>query len=121
MNGKKTAYWKFYYKNGKIKKEGHFKENLETDYWYFYTKNSLKEKQGHYKKGIKDSWWLFYDNSGNINHKCQFKNNKKNGYCLIYKDNSLIKASKFKEGKQVQEWTDFASFTKENNLDDLKQ
>lgn len=120
LNANKTDYWKFYYKNGTLKKEGHFKDNLETKYWYFYSLNSSLEQEGHFKKGKKNNWWLFYDKKGFVNHKCQLKNNQKDGYCLIYKKKKLIKASKFKEGKKIKEWTDFSSFKKENNLNDLK-
>ncbi|RCS27951.1 hypothetical protein DUT90_03715 [Polaribacter sp. WD7] len=121
LNDKKTAYWKFYYQNGNLKKEGHFKENLEIDYWYFYYRNSHKEKEGHYIKGSRSNWWLFYNNKGEIIHKCQLENNLKNGYCLIYSDNKLIKASKFKQGVKIKEWTSFSSFKSENNLNDLRQ
>lgn len=121
QNGdKKTAFWKYYYKNGNIKKEGRFTDNLETNYWYFYSKFATKEKEGHFIKGIKTNWWLFYDSNGDISHKCQLKNNQKNGYCLIYKKRKLVKASKYKNDKKIQEWTDFSSFRKENSLNDLK-
>ncbi|WP_235869082.1 toxin-antitoxin system YwqK family antitoxin [Polaribacter aquimarinus] len=120
LNENKTEYWKFYYQNGNIKKEGHFKNNLEIKYWYFYRRNSGIEKEGHFKEGRKSNWWLFYDNKGVVNHKCQLKNNKKNGYCLIYNNSKLIKASKFKHGKKIKEWTDFSSFKDENNLNDLR-
>jgi antitoxin component YwqK of YwqJK toxin-antitoxin module len=121
LNGKKTAYWKFYYKNGNLQKEGAFKHNLEDKYWYFYSGNSSKKKEGHYKNGTKNNWWLFYDSNGNINHKCQLKNNQKNGYCLLYKEQKLVKASKYKNGKKLKEWTDFLSFKDENNLNELRQ
>ncbi len=121
INDSKVDYWKFYYKNGALKKEGHFKNNLETKYWYFYDQNNHLEKEGHYKKGNQNNWWIFYDKEGNINHKCQLLNNKKNGYCLIYNKRELIKASKYKEGKKIKEWTDFSVFKSENNLNDLRE
>jgi antitoxin component YwqK of YwqJK toxin-antitoxin module len=120
LNENKIDYWKFYYRNGNLKKEGHFKDNLETNYWYFYSGNSTIEKEGHFKKGNKSEWWLFYDKIGNVNHRCQLKDNQKNGYCLIYIDKKLVKASKFKRGKKIKEWTDFSSFRKENSLNDLR-
>lgn len=119
-NNEKINFWKFYYKNGTLKKEGHYKNNLPTKYWYFYRRNSSKEKEGHFVNGKQNNWWLYYDNSGYINHKCQLKNNKKNGYCLLYKKKKLIKAVKFKNGKKINEWTDFSSFKKENSLKDLR-
>ena len=120
LNDKKTAFWKFFYRNGNIKKEGYFKDSLETKYWYFYTPNSVKEKEGHFKNGVKHDWWLFYDANGYVTHKCQIENNQKDGYCLIYKNKKLVKASKYKEGKKIKEWTDFSSFRSENSLNDLR-
>ena len=116
----KTDFWTFYSQNGNIKKQGHFKNNHPIKYWYFYRKNGSLEKEGHFADGKKNSWWLFYDNEGNINHKCQFKNNQKNGYCLLYKKKKLVKALHFSNGNKINEWTDFSSFKKENNLMDLK-
>ncbi|WP_299106389.1 hypothetical protein [uncultured Tenacibaculum sp.] len=120
LKDKKTKYWKFYYKNGTLKKEGHFKNNLPIKYWYFYRKDASKEKEGHFVNGKQNKWWLYYDNDGNVNHKCQLKNDKKNGYCLLYKKQKLVKAVKFKNGKKINEWTDFSSFKKENSLKDLQ-
>jgi antitoxin component YwqK of YwqJK toxin-antitoxin module len=120
LNNHKIDYWKFFYKNGNLKKEGLFKDNLETKYWYFYSENSIKEKEGHFIEGQQNDWWLFYDKKGHVIHKCQLKNNQKNGYCLIYQEGTLIKASKFKKGKKINEWKDFSSFKKENSLSDLR-
>lgn len=120
FNNAKVDYWKFYYENGNLKKEGLFKDNLETKYWYFYSENEGKEKQGHFKLGKKYGWWLFYDKKGNVHHRCQLQNNQKNGYCLVYKEGKLIKASKYKDGKKLNEWRDFSSFKKENTLSDLQ-
>ena len=119
-NELKTGFWTYYYKNEVVKKRGHYKNNLPTKYWYFYRKNGVLEKEGHFVNGTKNNWWLFYDEKGNINHKCQLTNNQKNGYCLLYKENRLIKALRFKKDKKIKEWTDFSSFKKENNLNDLK-
>ena len=119
-NNLKSGYWKFYYTNGNLKKEGHFKKDLETKYWYFYNNDASKNKEGHYLAGKQHKWWLFYDTMGQINHKCQLKNNQKNGYCLIYKMDKLIKASKYKKGKKIKEWSDLKSFKKENSLFDLR-
>lgn len=116
----KVNYWRFYHKNGLVKKEGHYKNNLPTKYWYFYRNDASKEKEGHFVKGKQNKWWLYYDNDGNVNHKCQLKDNQKNGYCLLYKKQKLIKAVKFKNGKKINEWTDFSSFRKENSLKDLR-
>ena len=114
-------YSKSYHNNGKMKAEGWMLNNKKTDYWFFYRKDATKEKEGHYINDNKENWWIFYDKLEEVSFKCQFKKNKKNGYCLIYKNNNLVKASKFKDGKLIKEWNDFDSFRKENNLRDLRQ
>lgn len=120
VNNKKTDYWIFYYPNGNIKQKGHFKNNLKHKYWYFYHENSNKQKEGHFKNGLQNDWWAFFDKNGVLKNKCQLRDNEKNGYCLVYKNDKLVKASKFTKGKKVKEWTDFSSFKRENNLNDLR-
>ena len=120
IDSKKDGYWKFYYRNGELQKKGHLSKDKPTNYWYFYRNNGMLESEGHYNKGAKTKWWLFYDTMEKINHKCQLKNNKKNGYCLIYSNDILVKASKFKDGKKIKEWTDLKSFKKENNVSNLQ-
>jgi antitoxin component YwqK of YwqJK toxin-antitoxin module len=117
-HGKKTSFWKYYYSNGTLKKEGYYKDNLEHKYWYFYRLNTVIEKEGHFKQGLQNNWWLFYDKAGNVSYKCQLK---KNGYCLLYKMDKLVKAYKYKNDKKIKEWTDFFSFKSENSLNDLRK
>lgn len=120
QNNEKTKYWKFYYENGTLKKEGRYYKDKETKYWYFYRADGTKVREGHFINGVKSKWWLFYDDMEIVDHKCQLKNNQKNGYCLMYKNKKLISARKYKNGKQLKEWTDLKSFKKENNLRDLQ-
>lgn len=116
----KTDYWKFYHENGKISEQGHYKYGKREKYWYFYNKNRVRTKEGHYSKDEQVDWWLFYDPQGRINHKCQLDMGVKNGYCLKYKDEKLTSAELYSNGEKVREWTNFAAFTKENSLSDLK-
>ncbi len=120
VDSKKDGYWKFYYRNGQLEKEGHLSKDKPTKYWYFYRDNGILESEGHYESGTKTNWWLYYDSAEKINHKCQLKNGHKNGYCLIYSNDKIVKASKFKDGKKIKEWTDFKSFKKDNKLSDLR-
>ncbi|TNJ43875.1 hypothetical protein KFZ70_07395 [Tamlana fucoidanivorans] len=117
---KKQNYWYFYHPNGKIKAEGHYTENVKTNYWIFYNYNGKKEKEGRFLQNKKSGWWLFYDKNQNIEHKCQLKDNLKNGFCLIYKNEVLVAASKYKSGKKLKEWTNFADFKRDNKLSNLK-
>ena len=116
----KIRYWQFYYPNGNPMKKGHYKKDTKVGYWYFYQSNGLLEREGHFVNGTMGLWWLFYDAQGNIDHKCQLAKGIKNGYCLRYKDEKLISAAKYRNGKKVKEWYDFYSFKKDNDLSKLK-
>lgn len=119
-NGIKTGYWRFYHRNGKLAAKGHFRKGKRVDYWYFYSKKGNLQKEGHYLNGTKANWWQFYDSYGRLIHKCQLNKGKKDGYCLMYRNNDIVKAEKYKNGKRLKAWTSFSSFKKENKLSDLR-
>lgn len=118
--GAKTAYWIYYHPNGKRFKEGHYQKNRRINYWKFFRGTGKPLREGNYENGEKTDWWLFYDHIGKLNHKCQMENGKKNGYCLTYNNEKLASAEKYANGKKIKEWYSFSSFTKENNVSDLK-
>ncbi|WP_298237781.1 hypothetical protein [uncultured Algibacter sp.] len=117
-NAQKT-YKKVYYANGHLKAEGWIENGVKINYWHFYRENGTKHSEGHFIDGKKNNWWLFYDDMEKVNHKCQLENNQKNGYCLMYNNEKLVSARKYKNGKQIKEWTTFVSFKRENKLSDL--
>lgn len=89
-------------------------------YWYYYYLNGKVKSEGHYKENKKTKWWVFYNEDGTVKFKCQFKKDLKDGYSLCYKENKLYKSEKFKENKKLNEWFSISDFRKENNLSDLK-
>ncbi len=101
-------------------KKGHYRNNTKEGYWYFYSKNGVLEKEGHFIDGNMEHWWLFYDDRGTIDHKCQLTKGVKDGYCLRYENEKLISAEKYKKGEKVNEWYDFYSFKKDNDLSKLR-
>lgn len=119
-NSKKVDYWIVYYKNGQVKEKGHYNLGVREKYWHFYSSDGAPESEGHFFNGKKNDWWSYCNSKGEIIHKCQLQNNIKDGYCLHFKDNEIVKASKYSEGKKQQEWTDYSLFTHENNLLDLR-
>jgi len=120
MGDSKIRYWKYYHPNGQIASEGHYKDNKKQNYWYFYQAEGTKEKEGHFVNDQASNWWSFYDVNGTLIHKCQLKNGIKNGYCLMYNKKKIVSARKYKQGKKINEWYDFKSFKRDNNLSDLQ-
>ena len=116
----KSGYWIYYFENGITAQEGHYKAGKKEDYWYFYFENGTVKKEGHYKQGSSVDWWIYYNKLGHIVHKCQLDRGVKNGYCLKYKDQKLRSAERYRNGNKINEWFDFSSFKRDNNLSDLK-
>lgn len=116
----KTDYWRFYHTNGKVSEQGFFGYDKREKYWFFYDENRIRTQEGHYKNDERIGWWLFYDKKGRIDHKCQLNLGVENGYCLKYKDEKLISAEAFSEGKKIKEWKNLDAFTQENNLSEVQ-
>ncbi len=113
--GKKEAYWKFYYFNGNLKSEGHYHNGIAEKYWKFYYPNGKMSKEGHVIDGKKTAWWVFYNSLGEKVEECEFVDGKKHGFRLFYRNNDqLYKAQKYNQGVEVGEWTDYASFVRDN-------
>lgn len=119
-NNYKTGYWRFYHSNGKLSEKGHFTKGKRSGYWYFYSATGGLREEGHFENNEKADWWLFYDALGNVNHKCQLSEGIKNGYCLMYKNDDIVKAEKYRNGKKIKSWSSFSSFRRENKLSDLR-
>ena len=117
---KKAGYWKFYFENGAIAHQGHYESDRKDNYWYYFFENGQVEKEGHYSTGSALNWWIYYNQKGHIIHKCQLDKGIKNGYCLKYSDQKLISAEKYQNGQKIDEWFNFSSFKRDNNLSDLK-
>lgn len=113
-NEMKTAYWKFYYSNGQMMKEGHYRNDLPVKYWFFYRMDGTKIMEGHFDRGMKSKWWIFYNAEGKVLMKCEYLNNRQHGYCLYFREDEIVRAEQYVEGKKKAEWTDLESFKKDH-------
>lgn len=109
----KTDYWFYYYENGKKKEEGSYKNNIRSKYWKFYFADGNRQMEGRFENGLAKDWWIFYkDNS--VMKKAEYSGGKQNGYALYYANGTLTKAEKYKDDIKIGEWTDYASFKRDN-------
>ncbi len=112
-NGIRVKYWKFYTAQGKLKEAGHFAAGKRAGYWYFYNENGTKTAEGSFANDEKTNWWKFYVN-GKKESAVQYSNNLRNGYCLRYSNGDVYKCEKYKNDSKISEWTDMASFMRDN-------
>ncbi|MBW1299104.1 toxin-antitoxin system YwqK family antitoxin [Aquimarina litoralis] len=66
VDGKKNGFWKFFYRNGKIKAEGHYQYNVKQGYWKEYYKNGNVKSEGHIDNCKPSGYWKFYDQKNNL-------------------------------------------------------
>ena len=109
----KTDYWFFYYENGKTKEEGFYNVNKRNKYWKFYKVDGTKQMEGRFKSDLAYGWWVFYIND-RVEKKVEYDEGKKNGYALYYTNGDILKVEKYKDDIKTGEWTDYATFKRDN-------
>lgn len=66
----------YYFKNGKIKAEGTFKNDLMEGEWRFYRESGVLWQVGHFENDQKNGTWIRYDRSGQVEYNETFKDDK---------------------------------------------
>jgi antitoxin component YwqK of YwqJK toxin-antitoxin module len=66
----------YYYKNGRIKAEGPFINNLMEGEWKFYRESGDLWQVGHFAGGMKNGLFIRYDRESNIEYRETFDKNK---------------------------------------------
>ena len=66
----------FYYKNGKIKAEGIFENNMMEGEWKFYRETEQLWQIGNFTNNMKNGSWIRYDRNNQAEYNEAFINNK---------------------------------------------
>ena len=65
--GKRQGEWTYFYKSGKVKSVGSYKNNRRVGEWNFYHENGKTEQVGKYdKRGKATGMWMWYHDNGNV-------------------------------------------------------
>ena len=73
----KENYLIYYFKDGKVKAEGIFEQELMEGEWKFYRETGQLWQIGNFKGGKKNGHWVRYDRDGNVEYDEFFENDKK--------------------------------------------
>ncbi len=94
-----------WYDNGKLWKEGAYKNNQAHGVWTFYDyDNGSKSGYGAFEKGIRSGRWISLDSLGRTTMEQFFKEGKLHGECKIYNtQGQLAMVQQFNQGKKVSE------------------
>jgi antitoxin component YwqK of YwqJK toxin-antitoxin module len=66
----------YFFKNGKVKAEGLYPNNLMEGEWKFYRETGQLWVVGNFKANMKDGSWIRYNKNDQIEYQETFKDNK---------------------------------------------
>jgi len=66
----------FYYKNGTVKAEGPYPDNMMEGEWRFYRESGQLWQIGNFKNNQKHGSWIRYDRNNNVEYQETFEHNK---------------------------------------------
>lgn len=73
LAGNKLTY---FYKNGNIKAQGPYINNLMEGEWLFYRETGQLWQVANFRNSKKHGSWIRYDRNGNIEYREEFDNNR---------------------------------------------
>lgn len=66
----------YYFKNGRVKAEGCYENDLMEGEWRFYRETGQLWQIGHFAGGKKNGGWIRYDKNGEPEYAQVFKDDK---------------------------------------------
>jgi antitoxin component YwqK of YwqJK toxin-antitoxin module len=108
-NMKYQGPWKFYYKSGKLRSEGSFKDGNRDGEWKFYYENGKLEQSGKYVSNLPDGEWKWYFMNGKLLREESYLKGKEEGYMKEFSDTATVIAEgNYIEGRRDGAWKFFS-------------
>ncbi len=103
--GNRNGPWKDFHKNGSIKSEGVYLNNLRSGKWTFYYPDGKKEQEGNFLRGNFDGTWRWYYENSNIWREESYFNGREDGEFIEYDiDGNVISKGDYINGEKEGEW-----------------
>ena len=104
--GKRQGIWKYYFKSGKRKVIGRYKNGRRIGDWKFYYENGQEEQSGTYNsKGRPEGFWKWYFENGNMLREEEQTNGKLDGdYSEYASDGTIVAKGLYVEGSKEGVW-----------------
>ena len=107
INDKKQGVYKCYYPNGKLEKEGPFKNDEKDSVWIMYYPTGKTQTIAHYKNGLLHGKVIWYYENGEKTIS-NYKNDVLSGKSVFYYANGNIKGIyHFKNNNRHGSWKEF--------------
>jgi len=104
--GKRQGKWEYYFKSGKLKVSGNYRNGRRVGDWKFLYENGNQEQTGTYnKRGRPEGLWKWYFENGNMLREEELTNGKLDGSFTEYaEDGTIIAKGLFVDGLKEGAW-----------------
>lgn len=101
--GRKQGPWKVFYRDGNLRAEGAYQDNLKVGTWKYYYRDGKLEQTGNYIAGKPNGTWNWYFPTGDLLREEEYLNGLEDGLSIEYSDSGTVIAQGeyidgFKEG-----------------------
>jgi antitoxin component YwqK of YwqJK toxin-antitoxin module len=104
--GRKQGPWKVFYRDGNLKAEGSYKNDLKVGQWRYYFPNGQIEQQGNYLAGNPDGFWSWFYADGQTLREEEYVNGLEDGMSTEYNDTgAVIAEGSYIDGMKEGNWT----------------
>ena len=104
-DGKKEGDWKYFNRDGSIRAQGKFVNNLEQGTWTYFFPHGKTEQSGIFKNGKTNGLWKWYYEDGNMKREEEFFEGKEEGLCIEYDTlGEIIVQGSYFDGQKEGEW-----------------
>jgi len=93
----------YYYKNGKKRAEGKFKNGKMNGFWKEWDEDGSRS-EGEYFDGKEEGSWTFWHNNGSKSREGRFQNGKRNGFWKEWYEYGGRGEGRYRDGKEDGAW-----------------
>ncbi|MFO8055522.1 MAG: hypothetical protein R6U19_10225 [Bacteroidales bacterium] len=105
-SGMKQGAWEKYYRSGRLKAKGRYKDDIKVGEWIYYFENGQVEQKGRYnEEGKAEGEWKWYYSNGQLRKQEELNNGVADGMYKEYTlEGELWAKGKYDNGVPEGEW-----------------
>lgn len=105
QQGRKQGPWKVFYRDGSLKAEGSYKDDLKIGQWRYYFRDGSLEQQGNYNAGRAQGVWEWFFPNGETLREEEYNLGLEDGMSTEYNDSgAVIAEGPYVDGMREGKW-----------------
>jgi len=101
-----TGPWKFFYRDGRVRSEGAYADDVQVGPWKYYYENGNVEWEGSYDaKGLRTGLWHFFHDNGRERAEGEYVDDREHGlWCFFDREGKPTQEGDFERGRLAGFW-----------------